>query len=181
MELHTYNHHDIPWDILPSTVHCYLHWVSCELKSSYSFVLFVLKLCMSFLHSMKIACDLDIIFRSFLSLFPHCGVSHFSPTVYKLWVPCEQNSSYNFILIFLKLCTCFLHSLKLCMCFWYNLCLNFCHFTLWTLSFSDLRYIMSTHNIQFHDYVRKKSLTICFLEIFKEFCRDWKKSSNHPR
>ena len=30
------------------------------------------------------------------------------------WVPCERNS-YNFIPIFLKLCTCFLHGLKMCM------------------------------------------------------------------
>ena len=35
--------------------------------------------------------------------------------------------------------------------------------------------LMSTHNIQFHDKVRKKSLNICFLELLEEFCRDWKK------
>ena len=40
---------------------------------------------------------------------------------------------------------------------------------------------MSTHNIQFHDKIRKKSLNICFLELLEEFCRDWKKISNHPR
>ena len=37
---------------------------------------------------------------------------------------------------------------------------------------------MSTHNIQFHDEIRKKSLNICFLELLEEFCRDWKKSSS---
>ena len=31
---------------------------------------------------------------------------------------------------------------------------------------------MSTHNIQFHDKIRKKSLTVGFLELLEEFCRD---------
>ena len=48
--------------------------------------------------------------------------------VYRQWVPCERNSSYNFILIFLKLCTCFLHGLEMCMWFGYNPWINFCHF-----------------------------------------------------
>ena len=30
-----------------------------------------------------------------------------SMKVYRQWVPCERNSSYNFKTIFLKLCTCF--------------------------------------------------------------------------
>ena len=66
----------------------------------------------------------------FLSLFPFplCELSHFSTSVYRQWVPCECNSSYNFTPIFLKLCTCFLHSLKMCMWFGCNSCFNFCHF-----------------------------------------------------
>ena len=43
---------------------------------------------------------------------------------------------------------------------------------------------MSTHNIQFHDKIRKfplKSQNICFLEPSEEFPRDLKRSSNHPR
>ena len=48
--------------------------------------------------------------------------------MYRQWIPCERNSSYNFIPIFLKLCTCFLHGLKMCMWFGYNPCLNFCYF-----------------------------------------------------
>ena len=33
--------------------------------------------------------------------------------------------------------------------------------------------LMSTHNIQFHDKIRKKKLlNICFLELLEEFCRD---------
>ena len=48
--------------------------------------------------------------------------------MYRQWVPCERNSSYNFIPIFLKLCSCFLHGLKMCIWFGYNPCFNFCHF-----------------------------------------------------
>ena len=48
--------------------------------------------------------------------------------VYRQWVPCEHNSSYNFIPIFLKLCTCFRHGLEMCMWFGYNPWTNFCHF-----------------------------------------------------
>ena len=35
--------------------------------------------------------------------------------------------------------------------------------------------LMSTHNIQFNDKIRQKSLNICFLELLEELCRDWKK------
>ena len=51
-----------------------------------------------------------------------------SMKVYRQWVPCECNSSYNLIPIFLKLSTCFLHGLKICMWFGYNPCINFCYF-----------------------------------------------------
>ena len=44
------------------------------------------------------------------------------------WVCCERNSSYKFIPIFLKLCTCYLHGLKMIMWFGCNTCINFCHF-----------------------------------------------------
>ena len=63
-----------------------------------------------------------------MSLFPLCELSHFSTWMYRQWVPCERNSSYNFIPIFFKFCTCFLHGLKICMWFGCNPCLNFCHF-----------------------------------------------------
>ena len=48
--------------------------------------------------------------------------------VYRQWVPCERNSSYNFMQIFLKLCTCFRHGLEMCMWFGYNPWINFCPF-----------------------------------------------------
>ena len=60
------------------------------------------------------ACGLDVILRLFFfTFFLHCELSHFSPSIYRQLVPREHNSSYNFILIFLELYTCFLHSLKM--------------------------------------------------------------------
>ena len=57
------------------------------------------------------ACGFGIIVRTFLSLFPHCELSHFSPSVYRQWVPLfERNSSYSFVPIVLKLCICFFFS-----------------------------------------------------------------------
>ena len=65
-------------------------------------------------------------------LFPLCELCHFltsdSMKMLWQWVPCERNSSYNFILILLKLCTCFRHGLKMCIWFGYNPWINFCHF-----------------------------------------------------
>ena len=65
-------------------------------------------------------------------LFPLCELCHFltsdSMKMLWQWVPCERNSSYNFILIFLKLCTCFRHGLEICIRFGYNPWINFCHF-----------------------------------------------------
>ena len=42
----------------------------------------------------------------------------------------------------------------------------------------DEAILMSTHNIQFHDKIRKCPLNICFLEVSEEFRRDSKTSSN---
>ena len=65
-------------------------------------------------------------------LFPLCELRHFltsdSMKMLWQWVLCERNSSYNFILIFLKLCTCFRHGLEMCIWFGYNPWINFCHF-----------------------------------------------------
>ena len=73
-------------------------------------------------------CGLDIFVRLFFVTFPFYELSHFSTSMYRQWVPCERNSSNNFILIILKLCTCFRHGLKMCMWFGYNHCINFCYF-----------------------------------------------------
>ena len=65
-------------------------------------------------------------------LFLLCELCHFltsdSMKVYRQWVPCERNSSYNFIPIFLKLCTCFCHGLEMCIWFGYNHWINFYYF-----------------------------------------------------
>ena len=37
---------------------------------------------------------------------------------------------------------------------------------------------MNTHNIQFRDKIRKKSVNICFRELSEEFRRDSKTGSN---
>ena len=56
----------------------------------------------------------------FCHFFPLCELSHFSTSMYRQWELCKRNSSYNFIQIFLKLCTHFLHGLKMCMWFGYS-------------------------------------------------------------
>ena len=72
---------------------------------------------------------LDIlIYRLFYVTFSTLWTCHFSTSVYRQWEPCEGNSSHNFIPIFLKFCTCFLHGLKMCIWFGYNPCINFYHF-----------------------------------------------------
>ena len=100
----------------------------------------------------RCACGLDIILALILLLFPLCELCHFvtsdSMKMLWQWVPCECNSSYNFIPTFLKLCTCFSHGLEICVCFGYNPWINFYYFsTLWTLSFSDLRFYESVETV----------------------------------
>ena len=52
------------------------------------------------------------------------------------WVPCRRNSLYNFIPIFMQLCTPFFHGLKICMWLGFNPAVNFWLFSfLLTLSF----------------------------------------------
>ena len=120
----------------------YRQWVPCHCNFSYNFKPVFFKLCTCFLSNlhkcMWVGHDFIFIFVTFVHFvifltsdffFPHCELGHFSPSIYRQWVPREYNSSYNFIPIFLKLCTCFLHSLKMCICFSYNPCLNFYHFS----------------------------------------------------
>ena len=86
----------------------------------------------TFLHGLKMCMWFGYIPCINFCHFFHFVNCHFltsdSMKVYRQWVPCERNSSYNFILIFLKLCTCFLHVLEMCMWFGYNPWINFCHF-----------------------------------------------------
>ena len=96
----------------------------------------------------RCVCGLDIILELNFVTFPLCELCHFLTSdcmkVYRQWVPCKRNSLYNFILIFIQLCTSFFHGLKMCMWFEFNSAVNFCHFsTLLTLSifkFSQVRH-----------------------------------------
>ena len=57
------------------------------------------------------ACGLDISVRSFCHFFPHCELSHFSPSIYTQWVPLVSatpltvlyRSSWNFVCVFVKI------------------------------------------------------------------------------
>ena len=56
--------------------------------------------------------------------------------VYRQWVPCKRNALYNFIPIFIQLCTSVFHGLKMCMWSGFNPAVNVCHFsTLLTVIF----------------------------------------------
>ena len=88
----------------------------------------------------RCACGLDIILELIFVTFSTFWTLSFSDLiymkVYRHWVPCKRNSLYNFIFIFMQLCTSFFHGLKMCMWFRFNTGVNFCHFsTLFTLSF----------------------------------------------
>ena len=103
----------------------YRQWAPCKRNYSYNFIPIFLNfahvmMCMWFGYNRCInSCH-------FFSL---CELCHFltsdSLKVYRQWVPCEHNFSYNFIPIFLKLCICFLHSLEMCMWFGYNFWMYF--------------------------------------------------------
>ena len=98
------------------------------------------------------ACGLDILV-GFLSLFPLCELSHFSTSMYRQWVPCERNSSYSFIPIFLKLCTCFLYGLKMCIWFGYNPCIYFWKcFILWKCCDSGYLVSATPHTILYWSF-----------------------------
>ena len=106
-------------------------WIPCERNSSYNFMPIFLKLCTCFPHGVEICMWFGYNpWINFCHFFHFVNFVIFWPQI--LWkgrdVPCERNSSYNFIPIFLKLCTCFLHGLKMCMWYGYNPCINFCHF-----------------------------------------------------
>ena len=107
-------------------------WVPCERISSYNFIPTFLKLCKCFLHGLKMC-----MWFGYNPCINVCHFFHFVNFVIfwpqilwksREWVPCERNSSYNFIPVFMKLCTCFCHGMEMCMWFGYNPWINFCHF-----------------------------------------------------
>ena len=71
------------WTVIfhPSYIDIGYICTSCDHNSSHRFVLILLKLCICFFMVWGVQCSLDIIVRLFLSLFPHCEPSHFSPSV----------------------------------------------------------------------------------------------------
>ena len=88
----------------------------------------------------RCAYGLDIILELIFVTFPLCELCHFltsdSMKVYRQWLSCKRNSLYNFMPIFMQLCTSFFPCLKMCMWFGFNPAVNFCHFSiLITLSF----------------------------------------------
>ena len=111
----------------------YRQWVPCERNSSYNFIPIFLKLCACFFHGLKMCMLFGYnLCINFCYFFPLCELCHFltsdSMKMFWQWVPSERNSSYNFIPIVLKLCTCFRHGLEICMWFGNNPWINFCHF-----------------------------------------------------
>ena len=62
---------------------------------------------------MEWGCGLGIIVRTFFVTFPHCELSHFSPSVYRQWVPLVSpfffflyQSFWNFAYIFFMVWGC---------------------------------------------------------------------------
>ena len=105
-------------------------WVPCVRNSSYSFMPIHLKLYTCYGHGMKICMWFGynpwIIFCHFfhnLNLVIFSGI-----LVNGQRVPCVHNSSFNFILILLKLCRHCDHALKICMWLGYTPQINFYHF-----------------------------------------------------
>ena len=76
-----------------------------------------------------------------------------------------RKSSYNLILILLKLCRHCDHALKICMWFGYNPQINFCHFFLqFELShFLDIFYILKvTYQLGALCFINTFSIFLCF-------------------
>ena len=67
----------------------------------------------------------DLIFVTFSTLWT---LSFSERRFYENLESCGRNSSYNFIAVLMKLCTCFCHGLEMCVWFGYNPWINFCHF-----------------------------------------------------
>ena len=110
------------------------HWVSCVRNSSYSFMPIHLKLYMCYWHGLsRYACGLDILqsMNYLLSFYSQFELSHFFGH-FSEWIEgtlyCVRNSSYNLILILLKLCRHCDHAFKICMWLGYTPQINFCHF-----------------------------------------------------
>ena len=79
---------------------------------------------------------LELIFVTFSTLWTLSFLTSDSMKVYRQWLSCKRNFLYNFMPVFIQLCTSFFfHGLKMCLWFGFNPAIKFCHFsTLLTLS-----------------------------------------------
>ena len=111
----------------------YRQWVPCERNSSYTCISYW-NIAHVFSMVWRCACDLDITLAAVISnTFSTLRTLSFFMTSDSMkmlwqWIRCERSSSYNFIPIVSKLCTCFCHGLEMFIWFGYNPWINFCHF-----------------------------------------------------
>ena len=83
-------------------------------------------------------------------------------------VPYKRNSLYNFILIFMQLCTSFFHGLKMCIWFGFNPAVNFCHFST-LLTFLVFNFRQVRH--QLHQSLINISFSISHTSVIqREIC-----------
>ena len=126
---------------------------------------------MHFLHSMRMCMwfgyNLDFFFLDF---FPHCGLSHFSPSICSQWVHCTlwsqlliqfYTSLFETVLVFSP----YSEDVYI-MCFSYNSCLNFCHFF---LLFEHCHFL--TSDVCNFSYNFKLFFFLIFAHIFFWVCR----------
>ena len=71
----------------------------------------------------------ELIFVTFSTLWTLSFLTSDSMKVYRQWLSCKHNSLYNFMPVFMQLCTFFFNGLKMCMWFGFNPAINFCHFS----------------------------------------------------
>ena len=119
----------------------------------------------------RCACDLDIILALIFVAFSTLRTLSFSDLRFYenvvTVVPCERNSSYNFIPIFFKLCTCICHGLEMCIWFGYNSWINFCHF------FYFVNFVILTSDSMkvFRQRVHcKRNSLYSFMPVFMQLC-----------
>ena len=154
----------------------YSQWVPCERNFSYNFIPIFSKLCICFLHGLEMC-----MWSGYNPWINFCHFFHFVNfifsdlrlyEIYRQCVPCKPSSLYIFILIYMQLCTSFIHGLKMCMWFGFNLAVNFCHIsTLLTSSFfkfSQVRHQLHRSSIYIFIFI----LFLIEISVCKQ-CRPW--------
>ena len=95
---------------------------------------------------------LTVIFVTFLYFL---NFVIFWPQMYRQWVPCDCNFSYNFKLVFLKVCTCFLPGLQKCTWFGYDFYAPaYSKNSRWALSITLVRPVRLSVHLSVHLSVR---------------------------